>query len=354
MAMTQSILAKNALSTMQRAARVAKTLVDARVPLAAASGLVRTHTHPLRSVQMLARFTSTDASKFGDAASANKYAWAETDLPPPSPGRGFLGRSANFDVTKRQGQLERWEWLVKLLGFMNEDDRLYRDSTCLFQSCVNQTALPEFYRALHLTPNFRSQQALLMVHVWLVHRRLALEGTEGKVMQELMFDRLWEETIVRIRYLNVSELTVNKHLAEVQQVGFNACISYDRGLKDSPAAFQNAIAKHLLENETPTGQRIASTMAEYMKRELKNLEKVDAKYIIEGTIPWGPHPVASADAPASEEDQEYTLIGQKFGNWRTALDNRGKLYYWNQTTRYSVWDRPTGNKLNEGLDSGKK
>jgi hypothetical protein len=224
----------------------------------------------------------------------------------------------------------------------------------LFQSCVNQTAMPEFYRALHVSPNFRSQQALLMVHVWLVHRRLALEGTEGKVMQELVFDRLWEETVVRIRYLNVSELTVNKHLAEVQQVGFNACIAYDRGLKESPAAFQNAIAKHLLENETPTGLRVASAMAEYMKRELKSLEKVDAKYIIEGTIPWGPHPAVPADAPATEDESDYTLIGQKVGNWRTALDNRGKLYYWNMTTRFSVWDRPAEDKLYEGLDKAKK
>lgn len=342
---------------MRAAARVAKTLAEKRASAGAGAGLIRAHPLDPRSVQVLARFASSDAatvaaSKAGASNSASKYAWAETDLPPPSPGRGILGRSANFDVTQRQGELDRWEWLLKLLGFMNEDDRLYRDSTCLFQSCVNQTALPEFYRALRLTPNFRSQQALLMVHVWLVHRRLALEGTDGKVMQELMFDRLWEETVVRIRYLNVSELTVNKHLAEVQQAGFNACISYDRGLKDSPAAFQNAIAKHLLDNETPTGQRIASTMAEYMKRELKNLETVDAKYIIEGTIPWSPHPVASADVPVAE-DEDYTLIGQKFGNWRTALDNRGKLYYWNQTTRYSVWDRPTEDQLYEGLDKKK-
>lgn len=284
-------------------------------------------------------------------ANATKYAWAVTDLPPPSPGRGFIGRSANFDVTQRQDQIQRWEWLLRLLGFMNEDDRLFRNSTCLFQSCANQTARPEFYRALHLRPDFRAQQALLMVHVWLVHRRLALEGTDGKVMQELVFDRLWEETVVRIRYLNVSELTVNKHLAEVQQVGFNACIAYDRGLKESPAAFQSAIAKHLLEDETPAGLRIASAVADYMKRELKNLEKVEAKFIMEGTVPWGPLPTLAGVAPAPEEDDAtYTLIGQQFGNWRTALDNRGKLYYWNMTTRFSVWDRPSADKLNDGLD----
>lgn len=299
---------------------------------------------------------ATPAAKSDDA---HKYAWAVTDMAPPSPGRGIVGRSANFDVTERQDQYNRWEWLLKLLGFMNEDDRLYRQSLRVLQSCMIKTALPEFYHALHLTPNFRAQQALLMAHVWIVHRRLSQDGDEGKIMQEVIFDRLWEETVVRIRFMNVSELTVNKHLAEVQQQCFNACIAYDRGLKEGQATLQNAVAKHLLDDETPAGQRIATSVAEYMKRELKNLEKVDSKYIMEGTIPWGPHPSVAAGAKivtaADEDDQdEYTLIGQQFGNWRTALDNRGKLYYWNLTTRMSSWERPTGDKLDDGLKSETK
>lgn len=325
-------------------------LARSRRSLAAADALVATRA----SSQILAvRFASSGAH---GSPSAAKFAWAETDMPPPSPGRGMLGRSANFDVTQRQGSLERWEWLLKLLGFFNEDDRLFRSSTRVFHSCVNQTARPEFYRALQLTPNFRGQQALLMAHVWLVHRRLAIEDTDGKIMQELMFDRLWEETVVRIRYLNVSEMTVNRHLGEVQQVCFNACIAYDRGLKEGPAVFQSMIAKHLLDNETPAGMRIAGVMAEHMKKEMKKLEKVDAKYIMEGTVPWSapPEPPAGKQSQpqqaSGEDEEEVTLIGQQFGNWRSALDNRGKLYYWNLTTRFSVWDRPTGDQLYEGLE----
>ncbi len=215
---------------------------------------------------------------FSTAATTKKYGWAETEMPPPSPGRGYLGRSANFDVTEREGQYDRWSWLFKLLGYMNEDDRLFTDSNCVFQSCVNQSSQRNFYQALQLTPTFRGQQALLLAHVWLVHRRFSLEGEQGKIMQELMFDRLWEETVVRIRYMNVSELTVNKHLAEVQQLCFNTCIAYDRGLQDSPSALQTAVAKHLLENESVESQRLAGKMVEYMKREFKTLEKVDAKW----------------------------------------------------------------------------
>ncbi|KAE8906746.1 hypothetical protein PF005_g12555 [Phytophthora fragariae] len=298
---------------------------------------------------LLARGFASPSQPQTSREDTRKFAWAETDIAPPSPGRGIIGRSANVDVTKSQNPIQRWHWLWKALGFLNEDDRLFRHSTAVCQSCMNRTARPEFYRALGLPRSFRAQQALLMAHVWLLHRRLTLEGEQGKIMQELMFDRLWEETVVRIRYMDISELTVNKHLAQVQQVCFNACIAYDQGLKNGPNVLQTAVAQHLLENETPEGLRIASIVADYMKRELKNLEKVDAKYIMEGTIPWSPLPETHAkvtDIPG--DDDNAVLIGQRFGNWRSALDNRGKLYYWNMTTRYSVWDRPTGDKLHEG------
>ncbi|KAL7688260.1 putative WW domain, ubiquinol-cytochrome c chaperone/UPF0174, WW domain superfamily [Plasmopara halstedii] len=273
---------------------------------------------------------------FASAASveaARKFAWAETDIAPPSPGRGIIGRSSNVDVTKSENPIQH--------------DRLFRNSTAVFQSCMNYTARPEYYSELGISKSFRAQQALLMVHVWLVHRRLALEGEQGKVMQELLFDRLWEETVVRIRYLNISELSVNKYLAQVQQIGFNSCIAYDKGLKNGPNVLQTAVAQHLLDNETPEGLRIASIMAEYMKRELKNLEKVDAEYIMKGTIPWSSLPQTHVKN-RPEDDDDVVLIGQRFGNWRSALDNRGKLYYWNLTTRYSVWSRPTGDMLHEG------
>ncbi|DAZ97194.1 TPA: hypothetical protein N0F65_003825 [Lagenidium giganteum] len=307
--------------------------------------LVRCHVRQQRHVLAAATFSTKafNAPRPLSTAATSKFAWAETDMPPPSPGRGIMGRSANFDVTKTAETAEKWMWLFKMLGFFNEDDRLYRESTTIFTSAVNQSAHPDFYRALKLTPNFRGQQALLVAHVWMLHRRLGMEGDAGKVLQELVFDRLWEETVVRIRYQDVSELTVNKHLAEVQQACFNACISYDRGLKEGPGVFQTAVAKHLLADESVEQQRTATVMAEYMKRELKNLENVDAKYIMKGTIPWGQHPEPASNAPAF--DEEYMLIGREFGNWRSALDNRGKLYFWNKHTRYSVWTLDEAKKI---------
>lgn len=262
---------------------------------------------------------------------------AITQIPPPSPGRGILGRAANFDIRKSKNGIKSWNWLFSLLGYNNNDDKLYRESVKLLQSCVNQSAVPNLYHAIRLRPDFRGQQALLMAHVWLVHRRLGKQGEAGRVLQEGVFDRLWEETVSRIRHQKVSELTVNKYLKQVQQVCFNACIAYDTGLERSKDDFNTAIRCHLLAEDdlhVPDEQYVQMT-SKYLWQNMKMLDKLDEKYLKKGVIPWDHVPDI-----AGFKQLDVVLIGQKFGNWRTALDNRGKMYYWHSESRLSAWELP--------------
>nr|CCA22410.1 conserved hypothetical protein [Albugo laibachii Nc14] len=262
---------------------------------------------------------------------------AITQIPPPSPGRGILGRAANFDIRKSKNGIKSWNWLFNLLGYNNQDDKMYRESTKVLQSCVNQSAVPELYQAIRLRPDFRGQQALLMVHVWLIHRRLAKEGDAGRVLQELVFDRLWEETVLRIRHQQVSELTVNKYLKQVQQVCFNACVAYDKGLERSKTDFNTAIRCHLLaqdDSHSPDEDHVRATY-EYIQQNMQMLEKLDEKYLMKGVIPW-----AQAPKVSDLKQIDIVLIGQKFGKWRTALDIRGQMYYWNSESRLSAWKLP--------------
>ena len=66
----------------------------------------------------------------------------------------------------------------------------------------------------------------------MIHNRLRHSGEAGKLLQEALFDRCWEDTVKRIRALGVQELTVNKHLRETQTFSFGAAVAYDHGLQE--------------------------------------------------------------------------------------------------------------------------
>lgn len=46
-----------------------------------------------------------------------------------------------------------------------------------------------------------------------------------------MFDELWEDTCARLRAIGINELSINKHLGEVQTHSFNFCMELDEALK---------------------------------------------------------------------------------------------------------------------------
>ena len=75
-----------------------------------------------------------------------------------------------------------------------------------------------------------------MTHTWLIHKRLLKEGKEGQKLQECMFDELWEDTCARLRAIGVSEISVNKHLGEVQSFSFKYCCELDAAVAKTDEA----------------------------------------------------------------------------------------------------------------------
>ena len=114
----------------------------------------------------------------------------------------------------------------------------------------------EWYGPGRMGRDFRSRHAILTFHIWLIHKRLLLQEnleqqqpSQGenvvsddssiiprssrkdynmcKDMDVELFNIFWDNTTCRIRALNVYELSVNKHLQNVQKYTFIHLVQYD-------------------------------------------------------------------------------------------------------------------------------
>ena len=70
---------------------------------------------------------------------------------------------------------------------------------------------PRWRESLWVKSDFRSQHGLILMHVWVVHRRLIKEGSEGKKVQEALFDVFWDDTSARLRAMDVPEISVRNN-----------------------------------------------------------------------------------------------------------------------------------------------
>ncbi len=255
-------------------------------------------------------------------------------------------------------------------------------------------------RRLGLTSDFRSQHAMLSMHIWFLHRRLLAaseiekNSNQGKasfhlLVQEELFDIFWNDTQVRIRAAGINELMVNKHLKDAQQQTFLQITQYDhahekypmfQGKNNDEKRFEivcDAVWRHLLgggtANEVSEGEEadpntnnddipdeLIRRMGAYVEYQLENvLYRLPDDYFEEGRIAWGNIPeleVSEGDFPAQvskEEDKQKKLamsgldfllkndeedgVENQRSDWVRVLNNAGEPYYWNMVTNQTSW-----------------
>ena len=67
---------------------------------------------------------------------------------------------------------EKKNWLLTLLGYYGDESTRIRNAEALLQSCANQAGRKAWFGRGRALDEFRPKHALLMTHVWLVHKRL--------------------------------------------------------------------------------------------------------------------------------------------------------------------------------------
>jgi hypothetical protein len=190
-----------------------------------------------------------------------------------------------------------------------------------------------------------------MLHVWTIHRRLIREGGDGKKNQEALFDRCWEESILSIRALGVPELTVNKHLKELQKITFGALVNYDHGMANGTDELAGALYRNLYAIDEDVPEEKVLSMAAYVQRQTAAVDSLSDEDFNRGKIVWNNKGITTSveaednSVSAPSELSEATLssgVGSMHGDWQEALDQRGQVYYWNIVTRESSWELPEG------------
>jgi cytochrome b pre-mRNA-processing protein 3 len=115
----------------------------------------------------------------------------------------------------------------------------------IYGMIVTQAREPLFYRELGVPDTVNGRFDLLVLHLWVVLRRLR-PGEGGAGLCQALFDRFCEDLDGNLREMGVGDLTVPKRMQAFGEAFYGRTAAYDLALAEGREQLAQALCKNIL------------------------------------------------------------------------------------------------------------
>jgi cytochrome b pre-mRNA-processing protein 3 len=160
----------------------------------------------------------------------------------------------------------------------------------IYGMIVTQAREPLFYRDLGVPDTVNGRFDLLLLHLWLVLRRLKSVGS-GTALSQALFDHFCTDMDDNLREMGVGDQTVPKRMREFGEAFYGRTTAYDMALTEGREALAQALCKNVL-----NGEKIeqARALAAYAESAAADLAEFDETTLLAGRFAF---PVPTAARP---------------------------------------------------------
>jgi len=164
----------------------------------------------------------------------------------------------------------------------------------IYGMIVAQAREPAFYASLGVRDTVNGRFDMLILHLWLVLRRLqAVEG--GNSMSQALFDRFCADMDDNLREMGVGDLTVPKRMQAFGEAFYGRSAAYDLAFEAGDEELAQALSKNVFNGEAVDGAR---ALASYVREASSGLAKLAEEAVRKGAWTF-PQPMAASQGGAS-------------------------------------------------------
>uniref|UniRef100_A0A0D9WYY9 Ubiquinol-cytochrome c chaperone domain-containing protein n=1 Tax=Leersia perrieri TaxID=77586 RepID=A0A0D9WYY9_9ORYZ len=155
-------------------------------------------------------------------------------------------------------------FLLTLLLFYSKQSKSIRGANVIFHRITSQVDKSDIYDVFQLEKTFKTTFALLVLHMWLVLRRLKEEGKDGVKFGQYIYEVYNHDVELRVSKAGVN-LLLTKWMKELEKIFYGNIVKYDAAI--SPEARQDDLA-----------------LARYTRREATCLSLTDKEAMFSGNF----------------------------------------------------------------------
>ena len=148
---------------------------------------------------------------------------------------------------------------------------LQRTIEAIYGMIVTQAREPFFYRELGVPDTVNGRFDLLVLHLWIVLRRLRSVAGSSPLSQGL-FDRFCEDMDANLREMGVGDLAVPKRMQAFGEAFYGRAAAYDSALALGGEALATALWKNVLSGD---GMENACRLATYVEVAIVGFDQID-------------------------------------------------------------------------------
>lgn len=158
-------------------------------------------------------------------------------------------------------------------------------------------------RAFDIDSGFNMQVYFMILHTWLLHQRLVLEGSKAKKIDEALFESCW--TLVRnwMWLRKIPEYRFDAELQNVQEYMLGCCLALDKALERPdilPARLQQALWANIYSGGVKRDAAALTRLTKYLLRQLGLMLQLDAEHFLAGNFVWADFPVPDDSRPGAK------------------------------------------------------
>jgi cytochrome b pre-mRNA-processing protein 3 len=116
--------------------------------------------------------------------------------------------------------------------------------SALYGTIVAQARLPAFYRDYRVPDSVDGRFELLVLHLFLLLRRLEVEGSPAQALGQQVFDRFCQDMDQNLREIGIGDLKVPEEMRRVGAAYYGRAKAYEAALAAEP----NSLAEVLVRN----------------------------------------------------------------------------------------------------------
>lgn len=162
-------------------------------------------------------------------------------------------------------------------------------AAALYGTVVAQSRRPEFYEFLGVPDTVDGRFDMIVVHAFLLLRRLKNEPSDVKNLPQVFFDTMFGDMDRSLREMGAGDLGVGRRVKAMAKSLYGRMAAYERGLAGPSGELDEALARNLYGTVQADPTHVAA-MATYMRQEVRGLEQQSGADLMSGQVVFGDVP----------------------------------------------------------------